>query len=207
MCLLFTTNSQDGLYFKLSLIRDNLFFSHLRFQKVSKPQKIFKVVVIGAAGVGKTSIIRRFCENSFLEGYKTTIGSDFYVKKLDLEKALVNLSVWDLAGEERFKFVLPTFCKGAQGALVVFDLSRRRSYINITTYIELLWQIAGQIPAILIGNKSDLLDVRAVNDNEAKTYSQQCSMNYYETSAKDNVNIYSIFEELANLMIEYTSTH
>ena len=72
----------------------------------AKPQKIFKVVVIGSAGVGKTSIIRRFCENSFLEGYKTTIGSDFYVKKLDLEQALVNLSVWDLAGDPKFRTLL-----------------------------------------------------------------------------------------------------
>lgn len=172
----------------------------------AKPQKIFKVVVIGAAGVGKTSIVRRLCENSFLEGYKTTIGSDFYVKKLDLEQALVNLSVWDLAGEERFKFVLPTFCKGAQGALIVFDLSRRRSYINITSYIELLWNITGQIPCILIGNKSDLLDQRAVNEEEAKGYGTQCNMSYYETSAKDNVNVYQIFEELANQMIYYVSS-
>ncbi|MHA1276664.1 MAG: Rab family GTPase [Candidatus Helarchaeota archaeon] len=173
----------------------------------AKPQKIFKVVVIGAAGVGKTSIIRRFCENSFLEGYKTTIGSDFYVKKLDLDQALVNLSVWDLAGEERFKFVLPTFCRGAQGALVVFDLSRRRSYINITSYIELLWQIAGQIPAILIGNKSDLKEQRAVTKEEALIYSQECNMTYYEASAKSNINIYDVFERLASLMIEYFRTH
>ncbi|NVM28983.1 MAG: GTP-binding protein [Candidatus Helarchaeota archaeon] len=173
----------------------------------TKPQKIFKVVVIGAAGVGKTSIIRRFCENSFLEGYKTTIGSDFYVKKLDLARALVNFSVWDLAGEERFKFVLPTFCKGAQGALVVFDLSRRRSYINVTSFIELLWNITGQIPAILIGNKSDLVDQRSVTPDEAKEYGTQCKMVYFETSAKDNINIYKIFENLGNLMIDYTSTH
>lgn len=173
----------------------------------AKPQKIFKLVVIGSAGVGKTSIIRRFCDNSFLEGYKTTIGSDFYVKRLDLDRALVNLSVWDLAGEERFKFVLPTFCKGAQGALIVFDLSRRRSYINITSYIELLWQIAGQIPAVLIGNKSDLVDQRAVTLDEAHLYGHQCNMPYYETSAKDNNNILNVFEELANLMIDYTSAH
>lgn len=172
----------------------------------AKPQKIFKLVVIGAAGVGKTSIVRRFCENSFLEGYKTTIGSDFYVKKLDLEQANVNLSVWDLAGEERFRFVLPTFCKGAQGALIIFDLSRRRSYINITSYIELLWNITGQIPAILIGNKSDLVDQRAVTPDEAKEYSVQCNMSYYETSAKDNINIYKIFEELAIGMINFTRT-
>ncbi|MFX1296412.1 MAG: Rab family GTPase [Promethearchaeota archaeon] len=168
----------------------------------TKSQKIFKVVVIGTAGVGKTSIIRRFCENSFLEGYKTTIGSDFYVKKLDLEKAFVNLSIWDLAGEERFKFVLPTFCKGAQGALIVFDLSRRRSYINITSYIELLWQIAGQIPGILIGNKSDLVEQRTVEKDEARDYSNECGLPYYETSAKDNVNIKKIFENLSNLMID-----
>ena len=174
---------------------------------MAKPQKIFKVVVIGAAGVGKTSLIRRFCENSFLEGYKTTIGSDFYVKKLDLESAFVNFSIWDLAGEERFKFVLPTFCKGAQGALVVFDLSRRRSYINVTSYIELLWNITGQIPAIMIGNKSDLAEQRAVAADEAKQYSSLCTMSYYETSARDNINIYNIFEELAELMINYTKTH
>jgi small GTP-binding protein len=173
----------------------------------AKPQKIFKVVVIGAAGVGKTSIIRRFCENSFLEGYKTTIGSDFYVKKLDLEQALVNLSVWDLAGEERFKFVLPTFCRGAQGALVVFDLSRRRSYINITSYIELLWQIAGQIPALLIGNKSDLEDQRAVTKDEAGIYAGECKMEYFESSAKENLNIYDVFQKLADIMIEHFRIH
>jgi Ras-related protein Rab-35 len=173
----------------------------------AKPQKIFKVVVVGAAGVGKTSIIRRFCQNSFLEGYKTTIGSDFYVKKIDLDCALVNLSVWDLAGEERFKFVLPTFCKGAQGGLIVFDLSRRRSYISVTTYIELLWQIVGQIPAVLIGNKSDLVDQRAVTLEEAQKYAGQCNMSYYETSAKDNINVQKIFEELSNLMIKYTASH
>jgi len=171
-----------------------------------KPQKIFKVVVIGAAGVGKTSIIRRYCENSFLEGYKTTIGSDFYVKKLDLGEVLVNLSIWDLAGEERFKFVLPTFCKGAQGALIVFDISRRRSYINVTPYIELTWEHSGQIPSVIIGNKSDLVESRAVSLDEAKDYSIQCGMPYYETSAKDNVNVYKIFEELTQLMIKYTST-
>ena len=171
----------------------------------AKPQKIFKVIVIGAAGVGKTSIIRRFCENSFLEGYKTTIGSDFYVRKLDLDRALVNLSVWDLAGEERFRFVLPTFCKGAQGGLIVFDLSRRRSYINVTTFIELLWQIQGQIPAILIGNKSDLAEQRAVSGDEAEQYASQCGMAYYETSAKDNFNIEIIFEKLSNLMIDYVT--
>jgi len=183
------------------------FLHFWRFKMAAKPQKIFKVVVIGAAGVGKTSIIRRFCENTFLEGYKTTIGSDFYVKKIDLSQYLVNLSVWDLAGEERFKFVLPTFCKGAQGALVVFDLSRRRSYVNITSFIEMLWEHSGVIPAVMIGNKSDLVESRAVSYEEAQKYAEQCHMAYYETSAKDNVNVHKIFEDLANLMIKLTCAH
>lgn len=172
----------------------------------TKPQKIFKVVVIGSAGVGKTSIIRRLCENSFLEGYKTTIGSDFYVKKLDLNEALVNLSVWDLAGEERFKFIIPTFCKGAQGALVVYDITRRRSYVSVTSFLELLWEHSGVIPSILIGNKCDLPE-RAVTEDEAQKYATQVKLGYYETSAKDNVNIYKIFEELANLMIKHQEPH
>ena len=172
----------------------------------TKPQKIFKVVVIGSAGVGKTSIIRRLCENAFLEGYKTTIGSDFYVKKLDLDQALVNLSVWDLAGEERFKFIIPTFCKGAQGALIVFDLTRRRSYVSVTSFVELLWEHSGVIPSILIGNKCDLPE-RAVTNEEAIKYAGQVKVGYYETSAKDNVNIFKIFEELADLMIKHQSVH
>jgi len=172
----------------------------------TKPQRIFKVVVIGAAGVGKTSIIRRLCENTFLEGYKTTIGSDFYVKKLDLDAALVNLSVWDLAGEERFKFIIPTFCKGAQGSLIVFDLSRRRSYVSVPSFIELLWEHSGIIPSILIGNKCDLAE-RAVSIEEAQKYADQVHLTYYETSAKDNLNIFKIFEELAILMIKHSEPH
>lgn len=184
-----------------------MFLPFGRFKMSAKPQKIFKVVVIGAAGVGKTSIIRRFCENTFLEGYKTTIGSDFYVKKLDLPQYLVNLSLWDLAGEERFKFVLPTFCKGSQGAMVVFDLSRRRSYVNVTSFIELLWEHAGIVPSVMIGNKSDLVESRAVSYDEAQKYAEQCHMGYYETSAKDNVNVFKIFEDLANSMLRIACVH
>jgi GTPase SAR1 family protein len=128
------------------------------------------------------------------------------VKKLDLDQALVNLSVWDLAGEERFKFIIPTFCKGAQGALIVFDLTRRRSYVSVTSFIELLWEHSGHIPSVLIGNKSDIPE-RAVTCEEAKKYADQVRVGYYETSAKDNVNIYKIFEELAFLMIRNQEPH
>lgn len=160
-------------------------------------RRIFKIVIIGEAAVGKTSLVKKFCEGSFLEGYKTTIGSDFYVKNFRTEDSNVSLSLWDLAGEHRFKSVLPTFCRGANGAVVCFDLTRRKTYIRLTEWIEFLWEITGLIPSILVGNKADLDDLRVVGSDEAADYAQQCSMSYYESSAKTGENVEDIFEALA----------
>ena len=136
------------------------------FEMESKKKKVLKIVVLGEAATGKTSIVRRYCEGTFLSGYKTTIGSDFYVKSLHINDGRINdviLSIWDLAGENRFAFMMETFMKGAKGALLVFDLSRKRTFIKLADWLQMLQRSAGSIPLILIGNKSDLIDSRFVS--------------------------------------------
>jgi len=165
-------------------------------------RKIFKIVVIGEAAVGKTSLVKKFCEGAFLEGYKTTIGSDFYVKNFSIGDTQVSLSLWDLAGEHRFKSVLPTFCKGSNGAIICFDLTRRKTYIRLAEWIEFLWEITGLIPSVLVGNKADLQDLRVVNSEEAKQYAQQCGMEYFESSAKNGDGVIDIFEALTKKIIK-----
>ncbi|MHA1696101.1 MAG: Rab family GTPase [Candidatus Helarchaeota archaeon] len=171
---------------------------------MAKPakRKIFKIVIIGEAAVGKTSLVKKFCEGSFLEGYKTTIGSDFYVKNFSIGDTNISLSLWDLAGEHRFKSVLPTFCKGSNGAVICFDLTRRKTYIRLTEWIEFLWEITGLIPSVLVGNKADLADLRVVETDEAKEYAKQCGMDYFESSAKSGEGVEDIFKALAKKIIE-----
>ncbi|NVM02599.1 MAG: GTP-binding protein [Candidatus Helarchaeota archaeon] len=167
-----------------------------------KKKKVFKIVVLGEAGVGKTSLVRRYCEGSFLEGYKTTIGSDFYVKYLRSEEGSpLILSIWDLAGEHRFQFVMENFMKGAKGALLVFDLARKRTFIKLAEWLQILQKAAGSVPLILIGNKSDLIDSRFVSADEAKAYAENNGIAYFETSAKLNLRVDDIFQTITNLCL------
>ncbi|MHA1378875.1 MAG: Rab family GTPase [Candidatus Helarchaeota archaeon] len=173
----------------------------------SKQKKVFKIVVLGEAGVGKTSIVRRYCEGTFLEGYKTTIGSDFYAKYLQCsDGSPIILSIWDLAGESRFAFVMENFMRGARGALLVFDLSRKRTFLKLADWLNILERGAGTIPMILIGNKSDLIDSRFVQADEAKSFAENNNIAYFETSAKENWNIDNIFLTMTNIILKKEST-
>lgn len=172
----------------------------------SQTKRVIKLVVIGEAGVGKTSVVRRYCEGTFLEGYKTTIGSDFYAKYLHCEDGIpLILSIWDLAGEERFAFVMENFMKGAKGALLVFDLTRKRTFLKLADWLQMLQRGAGAVPIILIGNKSDLIDSRFVSPDEAKAFSENNAIAYFETSAKENWNINNIFQMITNIILSKES--
>ncbi|MHA1301927.1 MAG: Rab family GTPase [Candidatus Helarchaeota archaeon] len=168
-----------------------------------KSKRVIKLVVLGEAGVGKTSIVRRYCEGTFLEGYKTTIGSDFYAKYLHCDDGSpLILSIWDLAGEKRFSFVMENFMRGAKGALLVFDLTKKRTFIKLADWLKILNKGAGSIPMILIGNKSDLIDARFVAAEEARSYAQNNGITYFETSAKENWNIDNIFQTITNSILQ-----
>jgi Ras-related protein Rab-11A len=135
---------------------------------------IFKVIVVGDAAVGKTSLMYRFVHGTFQKDYKMTIGVNFATKLLRLENGTnVKLSIWDTAGQERFHFLLPSYYDGSSGGMIVFDVTRRESFQNLPKWLDQVRGKVNNIPLLLVGNKADLGDLRAVQTEEAKQFAQQ----------------------------------
>lgn len=165
----------------------------------------FKVILAGASGVGKTSLLHRFIHGKFAGDYLSTIGVDFLTKDLEVGEDQIKLSIWDLAGQAGFKFMRKNFYTGAKGALLVFDLTRKESFGEIGTwYNEILDVLKKPIPFLLIGNKVDIVEEkgRAIEKKDAESYAKLNKSNYIETSARTGEKVEDAFMELTRLMIK-----
>ncbi|MBD3352766.1 MAG: GTP-binding protein [Candidatus Lokiarchaeota archaeon] len=165
---------------------------------------VFKVIVAGQGGVGKTALIQRYCTGTFIEDHKMTIGADFSMKKVDLDTGeTVKLQLWDFAGEERFRFVLGPYCKGATGALVCYDITDYDTFAGIPEWLRIIRKNAGMIPVILVGTKYDLPN-HEVELGIADKYAEdaKCIQNVW-CSSKSDVNIEPIFYALSQWLIYY----
>ncbi|MFX1450509.1 MAG: Rab family GTPase [Promethearchaeota archaeon] len=165
-----------------------------------------KILLIGDAAVGKTTLIKRFVKDIFHKEYKMTVGCDLFMKDLYLNNGedSITLSIWDIAGQERFQFVRQAFYKGALGALVVFDLTRYTTFSpNILKWIKDLWNFTGRVPIVLLGNKVDLTIMRSVRTKDAEMFADKVPCPYIETSAKEGQGVDDAFNELAKLAFEY----
>ena len=163
---------------------------------------IYKICVVGNGGVGKTSMVLRYCENTFKESYLMTIGSNFSTKTVELAdhpQLQVKLQLWDLAGQKHFSFVRPPFYRGATGIIYVFDLTRRSSFADLLEWREEVEKVIGQKPCIVVGNKLDLAKQGqrevAEQDGEAVRFEMH-AMKYFETSAKEGDSVGDIFKTL-----------
>ncbi len=161
---------------------------------------LFKTVVVGDGAVGKTSLVRRFCEGKFHASRVATIGVDFYTQRVDLARGTVKLSIWDLAGQERFEVVRTGFYRGSRAAALVFDVTSPVSLVNLRKWqLEVLRAVPGQ-KMVVVGNKIDLL--REVQPHIGRAFASYVGAPYLETSALTGDGVALLFEVLARLAVE-----
>ncbi len=174
---------------------------------------LFKCIVVGDGGCGKTAIVVRFSKGFFKEKYKLTIGVEFAVKNLELNHNIIKLQIWDTGGQDRFQYVRPLYYKGAMGCIILFDLTNKTSYEHIPKWIEEVENEAGKIPMLLVGNKSDLKDSRQISREDAEKLATDLGIKYIESSAKTGEGVKDIFAAIAYLMLgedipdEYLEVH
>ena len=158
---------------------------------------LFKIIVLGDCAVGKSNILSKYSKNIFNKSSKSTIGVELFTKFYKYENKLIKVNIWDTAGQERFTSMITTYYKGAKGALLVYDITRRNTFNNIDNWLKELIAInSDKISIMLIGNKNDLSLLRRVSKSEAQYKANKYGIKFYETSALDSSNINHAFEDL-----------
>jgi len=160
---------------------------------------LFKVLILGDSFVGKTNMLKRFLNDEFDMNTKETVGVEFGSKNFILgeKEDIVKAQIWDTAGQERYRSVTKAYYKGAKGALLVYDITRKATFENIDNWlIDLRTNADKDILILLIGNKSDLIDTREISEEEARTKAEQYNIAFLETSAKTGDNINKAFSQL-----------
>ena len=158
---------------------------------------IMKLILIGDASVGKTNILTKYLKNEFDPNSKATVGVELGTKNIQIDNKIIKVQIWDTAGQERYKAITSTYYKGAKGAIIVYDITRKITFDNIEKWIGDL-KVNGDenIIIFLVGNKSDLNDNREVSKEDGLNKSEKFNIPFLETSALCGENIPKVFEEL-----------
>jgi small GTP-binding protein len=166
----------------------------------------YKVVIFGDAGTGKTTLTQRFLTNLFKSDSKMTIGVDFEVKSLEITEKKVKLQIWDFGGEERFRFLLPTYVRGANGALFMYDVTNYSSLAHIDDWLIVVRKeirVEDQFPIIVVGGKADLIEDREVSGEEGINIARSRGVDgFIECSSKTGENVEETFKALTQLMMQ-----
>ena len=169
----------------------------------SESSKTFKILTIGESGVGKTCILRRFVENKFLKNHLATIGIDFKTKTLNINNQEIKLKIWDTAGQERFRNITTQYYKGADGIVLIYDVTDDASYEKIRDWMEQILSNTKRedIGLVLLGNKCDM-EPRAVTEEQGNKMAEELKVSYFETSALTGQGINEAFNELTRDIIK-----
>ncbi|MHA1719711.1 MAG: GTP-binding protein [Promethearchaeota archaeon] len=162
-----------------------------------------KIIVAGAKNVGKTSLIRRYVSGKFDINTLSTIGVDFMTKNLTVNNQDVHLSIWDFAGESKFRSLFPGYLSGASGALILYDITSRSSFDELDEWMNLIDSASGKISKLLIAAKSDLGDQKQVNEEEGKNFQSSNKIDHFlECSSKTGQNVEKIFSVLTESILK-----
>ncbi|ODN03835.1 Ras-related protein Rab-30 [Orchesella cincta] len=163
---------------------------------------LFKVVLVGNAGVGKTCLVRRFTQGLFPPGQGATIGVDFMIKTVDINGEKVKLQIWDTAGQERFRSITQSYYRSAHALILVYDVSSQPSFDCLPDWLREIEEYANaKVLRVLVGNKTDRED-REIPTYVGEDFAQRNNMYFMETSAKEADNVEKLFMEIAHALIE-----
>lgn len=164
---------------------------------------LFKLLLIGDSGVGKSCLLLRFADNSYTESYISTIGVDFKIRTVDIDGKTVKLQIWDTAGQERFRTITSSYYRGSHGIIVVYDVTDQESFNNVKQWFKEIDRYATEgVTKLLVGNKSDLTAKKVVDYDVAKEFADSMGVQFLETSAKDSTNVEQAFLAMARQIKE-----
>ncbi|MED6156030.1 Ras- protein RABA6a [Stylosanthes scabra] len=167
---------------------------------------LFKAVLIGDSGVGKSNLLSRFAKDEFRFDSKPTIGVEFAYRNIKVADKLIKAQIWDTAGQERFRAITSSYYRGALGALLVYDITRRSSFENARKWMVELREFGGKdMVVILVGNKCDLEQTREVEEEEGKGFAEGEGLCFMETSALNNLNVDQVFLQMITRIHDITS--
>jgi len=159
---------------------------------------LFKLLLIGDSGVGKSCLLLRFADHTYTESYISTIGVDFKIRTIDLDGKIIKLQIWDTAGQERFRTITSSYYRGAHGIIVVYDVTDIESFNNVKQWLNEIDRYACEnVNKLLVGNKCDLVHKKAVDYETAKEFADKLSIPFLETSAKAATNVEKAFLTMA----------
>ncbi|XP_061426980.1 ras-related protein Rab-8A-like [Lethenteron reissneri] len=159
---------------------------------------LFKLLLIGDSGVGKTCVLFRFSEDAFNSTFISTIGIDFKIRTIDLDGKKIKLQIWDTAGQERFRTITTAYYRGAMGIMLVYDITSEKSFENIKNWIRNIEEHASaDVQKMVLGNKCDMNDRRQVTKERGEKLAEDYNIQFMETSAKASINVEEAFFTLA----------
>lgn len=159
---------------------------------------IFKIILIGDSGVGKSCLLFRFADGSYSDSFISTIGVDFKIRTISHDSKLLKLQIWDTAGQEKFRSISSAYYRGSHGIIVVYDTTSRVSFNNVPKWLREVEEFrTSDVDLLLIGNKNDLTTQRDVEFQEAKDFADSNGLAFLETSAKEFQNVNEAFTLMA----------
>ena len=163
---------------------------------------LYKILIIGDSGVGKSCIMSRFADDSYTESYISTIGVDFKIRTIEVLGEIVKLQIWDTAGQERFRTITSSYYRGAHCIMIVYDITARESFESVKMWLREVDKYAGEYSlCFLVGNKTDLEGNRQVETKDAEEFATSMGLAFFETSAKSSSNVKVAFTTMATTLL------